>query len=423
MTPEAMPPGRPRTATRLAIALLVCAGLPIAPVLGEEIPRTPDGRPDLTGNYDVSTLTPFERPSEYGERRYLTEEEAQAVAQREASLVERLNQPSDPDRGRPPVGGNVGGYNFIYIDRGTGMMSIDGQIPTSVLIDPPNGRLPPLTERGAARREGLYTFFKDNTGDAWWLREEPRPRGGPYDGPESLSIADRCIFSLEATIPIYSKLYNNVKTIVQTETHVIIVIEWMHEVRIIRLVENEASVEHAPAAIRSRSGDSVGWWEGDTLVVDTTNFLEESWVTATLFNEPSPPADQHVVERFTLLDGRHPALPVHPRVGRLQALPTAVSTPGRRPTTGSTSTPATRATTRWATSFVERACSRAKRRLNPSLEPTQASTEPSRVLRLLALSPSPEAVSRSLIRFCEVHASPSPSSRARGDGSRVGPGY
>ena len=176
------------------------------------------------------------------------------------------------------------------MDRGTQAVAVDGKFRTSLLTEPPNGRFPPLTKRGQERRDGLYPFSKKNTGTAWWIDREV----GPYDGPESLSIADRCIFSLEATIPVLPKNYNNLKTIVQTETHVMILIEWMHEARIIRL-----NAEHAPAELRSRSGDSIGWWEGDTLVVDTTNFLEESWVTTTLFGEPSPPRDQHVVERFT----------------------------------------------------------------------------------------------------------------------------
>jgi hypothetical protein len=166
------------------------------------------------------------------------------------------------------------------------------------LTAPPDGRLPALSDRGRARRDGLYPFNKENTGTAWWLDRDV----GPYDGPESLSIADRCIFSLEATIPVLPKNYNNVKTIVQTESHVVILIEWMHEARIVRLFPDQKSAQHAPSAVRSRSGDSVGWWDGDTLVIDTTNFLEESWITTTLFDEPSPPHDQHVVERLSFSD-------------------------------------------------------------------------------------------------------------------------
>ena len=285
----------------LGIPLFLATAASLVPqALGAgEVPRTASGRPDLSGNYDISTLTPVERPAEYEGRLYLTEQETADVGSRAAAITERLNAPSDPNRSAPPAGGNVGGYNYHFLDRGTGAMAIDGRYPTSILVDPPNGRFPPLTERGKKRRAGLYPFSKENTGDAWWLDRDI----GPYDGPESLSIADRCIFSLEATIPIYSKAYNNVKTIVQTETHVVILIEWMHESRVIRLVDTEQGRKAKDQkSVASRAGDSIGWWEGDTLVVETTNFLEENWMTTTLFGEPSPSSDQHVVERFTRTD-------------------------------------------------------------------------------------------------------------------------
>ncbi|MDX1382215.1 MAG: hypothetical protein R3190_01160 [Thermoanaerobaculia bacterium] len=264
-----------------------------------DVPRRADGRPDLSGNYDISTLTPLERDPRFGDRLSLSVAEAEEIAAREAALSANLASPSDPERQAPTEGGNVGGYNYFYMDRGTGAVMVDGEYRTSILTDPPNGRFPPMTERGRERRQGLYPFSKTNTGTAWWLDREV----GPYDGPESLSIADRCIFSLEATIPILPKNYNNVKTIVQTDTHVMILIEWMHEARVVRLAGDGRPSGHLAADLRSRSGDSIGWWEGDTLVVETTNFLEEPWATTTLFGEPSPPADQRVVERFTRIDG------------------------------------------------------------------------------------------------------------------------
>ena len=278
--------------------LLLLAFAAGATAAESEIPRTADGRPDLTGNYDISTLTPLQRSADLGERLHLSAEEAEEIARREAAMSASRGTPSDPDRQAPAAGGNVGGYNYFFMDRGTGAVKVDGKYRTSLLIDPPNGRFPPLTARGRQRREGLFPFSKKNTGDAWWFDHEV----GPYDGPESLSIADRCVFSLEATIPILPKNYNNIKTIVQTESSVMILIEWMHEARIIRLASEGRPVAHLPSDVRSRSGDSIGWWEGDTLVVDTTNFLEELWQTTTLFGEPSPPADQHVVERFTRVD-------------------------------------------------------------------------------------------------------------------------
>jgi hypothetical protein len=274
----------------LALSLLV---LPAGLAAQSEIPRRPDGRPDLSGNYDISTLTRLQRDPKFGARLYLTEEEAGQIAEQAATREARSSAASDPDRAAPPKGGNVGGYNSFYMDGGTAAVAVGGRYRTSLLIDPPDGRLPAFTESGSARREGLYPFSKKNTGDAWWLDRDP----GPYDGPESLSIADRCIYSAESTIPIQPKAYNNVKTIVQTDDHVMILIEWMHHARIIRL-----DSEHRPGDVVSRSGDSIGWWEGDTLVVDTTNFLAEHWPTTTLFGEPAPPADLHVVERFTRLD-------------------------------------------------------------------------------------------------------------------------
>ena len=274
----------------LAVAALLAFLAFPALAVEKGIRRTASGVPDLSGNYDISTLTPMQRRPELGERLELTAEEAQAIADSEAQRTEALGAASDPNRPAPEAGGNVGGYNYFFLDRGSGPVMVNGKYRTSLLTDPPNGRFPPLTARGKARREGLYPFSKENTGDAWWLASDV----GPYDGPESLSIADRCVFSLEATIPILPKNYNNVKTIVQTDTHVMILIEWMHEARVVRL-----DSAHAPSTVRSLAGDSIGWWEGDTLVVETTNFLEQDWVTTTLFGEPSPPADQRVVERFT----------------------------------------------------------------------------------------------------------------------------
>ena len=292
----------------LVSALLVFAlgGLP-ASGAENDVPRTAAGRPDLSGNYDISTLTPFERDPKYGDRLLLTAEEAREIQEGAASRSQAQSLPSDPDRSAPSVGGNVGGYNAFYLDLGTAAVSVDGKYRTSLLVDPPNGRMPPLTEHGKARREGLFNFWGKNSGEAWWLGEEP----GPYDGPETLSIADRCIFHLEATVPARPRAYNNVKTIVQTESHVMILTEWMHEARIVRLAGEGAGKgagqgrpsEHVPEEIRSHSGDSVGWWEGDTLIVETTNFLEEDWVTGTVGGNPSPAYDQRVVERFTRVAG------------------------------------------------------------------------------------------------------------------------
>ncbi|MCY3970455.1 MAG: hypothetical protein OXG74_11000 [Acidobacteria bacterium] len=286
--------------TRVA-SLLVVVVAAVGVASASEIPRTASGKPDLSGNYDIGTLTPLQRSPEFGNRLFLTAAEAEEIRRSAAERTAQRSRPSDPNRPPPPFTGRLGGYNEFFHDRGTEAVAVHGKYRTSLLTDPPDGRLPPLTERGRERREGLYvrrSLADRNANPAWWRDLQ----AGPYDGPESLSIADRCIFTLEATIPVLPKNYNNLKTIVQTESHVMILIEWMHEARVIRLSPSRAEARHLPPEIRSRSGDSVGWWEGDTLVVETTNFLEENWGTVTLFGEPSPAHDQHVVERFSLTD-------------------------------------------------------------------------------------------------------------------------
>lgn len=268
-----------------------------------DIPRTASGRPDFSGNYDISTLTPWQRPDDFGLRLELTAEEAAAIEQRAAARLAASFEPTDPERAVPDEGGDVGGYNYFFLDRGSGPVKVGDAYRTSLITDPPDGRLPALSEYGKARRIGTYPFNKPNPGTAWWLEEAIHDRlGGPYDDPESLSIADRCLFSLEGTIPVMPKNYNNTKTVVQTDDHLMILIEWMHVARIIRLAQDSARPAHAPPDFRSRAGDSIGWWDGDILVVETTNFLEESWVSRTLIDELSPTADQRVIERFTRVD-------------------------------------------------------------------------------------------------------------------------
>ena len=192
-------PGDRDRAAVLASAFLVSVVATAA--VADGIPRTSSGKPDFSGNYDISTLTPIERSPELGERLHLTEEEAERIRSQEAARVDLTARASDPDRDAPAAGASVGGYNYFYMDRGTSAVKVGGRYRTSLIVDPPNGRFPPLTERGKARREGVYGFFLQNQGRAWWRDREV----GPYDDPESLSIADRCIFSLEGTIPIYPK--------------------------------------------------------------------------------------------------------------------------------------------------------------------------------------------------------------------------
>jgi hypothetical protein len=283
-------PSKMRARPVLSITLLsfvLLAAVAVAEV--GDIPRTRSGKPDLSGTYDIANLTPFERDPKYDDQKVMPPEDAEAIAQRMAGFSDLLAKNSDPNRAAPPAGGDgsagpsgkVGGYNFFWIDMGTQLYPIDGEYRTSVLYDPPNGRLPPLSEAGKLRRKDHNPYSIENTGDADWLESGE----DPYDGPESLSTSDRCLYVGVATVPAISVPYNNLKKIVQTDTHVTILVEWMHWARIIRL-----DSEHLPADIRSLSGDSIGRWEGDTLVVDTTNFIDL----------PGPARESyHVIERFT----------------------------------------------------------------------------------------------------------------------------
>ncbi|MEE2778777.1 MAG: hypothetical protein VYE73_18695 [Acidobacteriota bacterium] len=287
-------------------ALLTALALLAAPVLaaeGDGIERTASGRPDFSGNYDVSTLTPFTRPEEFGDNLELTPEEASAITEKELARVALREanrgpvEQAPPDGGAPPIGvgeefrerggaGNVGGYNNFWTDRGTDVFSVDGKFRTSILVDPPNGRMPESTAAARERFSQRRKFFRPNDGSAWWVELDG---AGPYDGPESLPTSERCVLGFTGAAPTFPSLYNNFKSIVQTEDHVMILIEMVHDARIVRM-----NSEHPGPGVTKWLGDSIGWWEGDTLVVDTTNFHPKVSVRGGT-------SSSHVVERFTAM--------------------------------------------------------------------------------------------------------------------------
>ena len=273
-----------------SIRLMITTGLAIwASLVGggswAEIKRAAEGRPDLSGTYDVSTLTPLQRAKEFGTSLELTPEQAQEIMdteRRQMAEAGRNRGPvkeAPPEGGAPPVGsdesqrealgaGNVGGYNFFWVERGSEVSLVDGKFRTSILIDPPNGRLPAPTAAGMQRFAERAKLFRPNDGTAWWLGIDGP---GPYDGPESLGISERCLVGFTGAAPTFPSLYNNYKRIVQGKDHIMILIEMVHDARIVRM-----NAQHRPAALRTRMGDSVGRWDGDTLVVDTTNFMAAS---------------------------------------------------------------------------------------------------------------------------------------------------
>jgi hypothetical protein len=265
---------------------------------GASIPRTPDGKPDLTGMYDIATMTPVERPA--GTPLVLTDEQAATLEQQAAATRETLAAPIAADRGAPPLGGdgttgakgNVGGYNNFWIDAGSRFNVVDGRKRASIVIDPPDGRVPAM--KPDARQRMMRNLRP--TSDQAAREDDPGfEGGGAYDDPERRPLGERCLLGFGSTsgppaLPNY--FYNNLHQIVQTKDSVMILTEMVHDARIVRM-----NAEHAPPTIRRWMGDSVGRWEGDTLVVDTTNFTDKTRFRGATQN-------LHVVERFTRVDAK-----------------------------------------------------------------------------------------------------------------------
>ena len=244
------------------------------------IPRTPDGHPDLQGNWTNVTITPFERPEDQVSP-VLTWEEVQELQGNAESRIVARAQPSDPDRAAPEAGGRVGGYNGVYIDRGTNIAIVNGEFRSSLLTNPPDGRRPDLTPEGE-RRVAEYRALRDQFEQ--------------YDHPEVRPLGERCIMSFGSSAGppmIPNTFYNNNYTIVQTADHILIMSEMVHDARIIRLGDGP----RLPPNVRPWMGDSWGRWEGDVLVVETTNLYPLQ-----TFRGIPPSEHLKVIERFTRVD-------------------------------------------------------------------------------------------------------------------------
>ena len=240
-------------------------------------PRPADGHPDLQGMYDLATLTPLERRA--GAAAVLTEAEAARLEQAVARQNQRTTLPSSADRAAPPKGGDgstgaaggVGGYNNFWLDAGSSYTIVNGEKRTSIVVDPPDGRVPALT---AAARQRAVSRVARPTSDATESRDVGLEPAGSYDNPEQRPLGERCLLGFASTagppiLPTY--FYNNLHQIVQTPGYVMIVAEMVHDVRIVRMTS-----QHLPKNIRKWMGDSIGRWEGDTLVVETTNFTDKT---------------------------------------------------------------------------------------------------------------------------------------------------
>src|SRR3954468_8513486 len=264
-----------------------------APAAKRAVPRTPDGHPDLQGMYDLATLTPVERPA--GTPLVMTDEQAAKLERAVAARKSTQDAPNKAGRGGPPIGGdgsagaagNGGGYNSFWIDSGSRYSVIEGQRRASIVIDPPEGRVPQLT--AAAR--GRFARNVRPTSDQSAREDDPGLEpAGAYDDPERRPLGERCLMGFGSTsgppvLPNY--FYNNLHQIVQTADTVMILTEMVHDARIVRM-----NSQHVAPSIRKWMGDSIGHWEGDTLVVDTTNFTDKTRYRGST-------QSLHIVERFT----------------------------------------------------------------------------------------------------------------------------
>jgi hypothetical protein len=214
-------------------------------------PRAADGHGDLQGVWNFSTITPLERPAEFAGREFLTDAEARAFEQRTVERSNRDNRESSPEADVSSA------YNEFWWDRGVHAARVHGKVRTSLIVDPPDGRLPPLTPEGQARAAA---------------RADAR-RQHPADGPEDRSLGERCLL-FNAGPPMLSGPYNNFVQILQTRDHVVIHNEMIHDARIVPLDGRP----HLPPPVRLLLGDSRGRWDGDTLVVETTNFTGKTTV-------------------------------------------------------------------------------------------------------------------------------------------------
>jgi hypothetical protein len=257
-----------RNRVSAVIGVVMIAGRLLLAQGPSAVPRAADGHPDLQGVWNFSTITPLERPAEFADKEFLTDQEAR---QYEARTALRSNRDNRDQSAEADVSG---AYNEFWWDRGVHAARVNGRTRTSLIVDPADGRLPALTPDGQARAEA---------------RAEAR-RQHPADGPEDRSLGERCLL-FNAGPPMLSGPYNNYVQILQNRDHVVILNEMIHDTRIVPLDGRP----HQPPAIRGLLGDSRGRWDGNTLVIETTNFTDKT-------NVRGSGSRLRLVERFTRAD-------------------------------------------------------------------------------------------------------------------------
>ena len=254
-----------------AVALFTVAVVSAQTKAGWKIPRTPDGHPDLEGIWSNATRTPVERVPEFAGKPTLSDAEAKAWERKDAQNWQELDGTSEGPLHATKGSTGTGAYNVLFYDMGSELARVDGVKRTSMVIDPPDGRIPPATDAAKVRRAAA-------------------PNGTNFDSVKDRPLTERCLVGSTTGPPMLPVLYNNNYQIVQTADAIMIQNEMIHDTRIIRI-----NAQHAPAGVSQWFGDSIGRWEGDTLVVETTNFND-----VTRFRGSS--RNLKVTERFTRAD-------------------------------------------------------------------------------------------------------------------------
>ena len=265
--------------TALLVIAVVFLGL--APAAGQSAdtstpPRTPWGAPDLQGVWDFRTITPLERPEEFAGRELLTDDEAAA---REGQALERAVD-------RPPEPGRTGAYNRFWSD---GPSFVENR-RTSLIVDPPDGRIPPLVP-GAEHQIGSLDEDLPNSRPIRY-----RAGGSGTDGHEDRGLSERCILGFNAGPPLTPGGYNQNIQVFQTPEHVVILNEMVHDVRIVPLDGRS----HLPDDLRQWTGDPRGHWESDTMVIESTNFTSKApSFSPTVTSSMGTGEILHLTERLT----------------------------------------------------------------------------------------------------------------------------
>jgi hypothetical protein len=252
------------------LAIILTPSLTLATDADYLPPKTTFGVPDVQGVWNYQTRTSLERPDAY----------AGELEIDEATMLEKMV--STPDflafleatGAEAPGPENVGGYNGFWISPGDALASMNGRFRTSIIIDPADGKIPWSEEGRAVRDSQRYSLPMDRA---------------ESDGPEGRTLADRCLMSFASTAPFLSSLYNNNMQIVQSPTHVMILAEMVHNIRVVRVGD-----EFRDLPFEQWMGDSIGYYEGDSLIVETRDFHEWQVGKERLTSE-----NMKLIERFT----------------------------------------------------------------------------------------------------------------------------